>query len=172
MSFLNTLRLYTSGLRQYAKKAGSEIRTKVMAMDSSTDRLTRSIRNSLQNKRREAIIKGSVIPSFHECITSAIALAGLWAFNPPIAIISAVGAFAVSKDLNEKEKSLMYDDIMIELKIVEKEIQMAEDHNQIKKLRELMRIQKELERQATRIKLGNKAGRKIALGHTKNRLVR
>ena len=172
MSFLNTMRLYTSGLRQYAKKAGSEIRTKVMAMDSSTDRLTKSIRNSLQNKRREAIIKGSVIPSFHECIASAIALAGLWAFNPPIAIISAVGAFAVSKDLNEKEKSLMYDDIMIELKIVEKEIQMAEDHNQIKKLRELMRIQKELERQATRIKLGSRAGRKIALGHTKNRLVR
>jgi hypothetical protein len=58
----------------------------------------------------------------------------------------------------------MYDDIMIELKIVNKELQQAEDNNQIKKMRELMRMKKELERTAMRIKVGAAVGKDIIPG--------
>jgi hypothetical protein len=93
-----------------------------------------------------------------------IGLAGLWAFNPPLAIISAIGGFAVSKNLTKKERALMYDDVMIELKIVEKELQMAEDKNQIKKMRELMRLKKELERTAARIVIGSSFNKDLIPG--------
>ena len=165
MSFINKVKLYGHGLMQYAKTASNKIKSKVMGMNSSSNSLSQSIKSALISDNKEAIIKGSVIPSFHKCIAIAVGLAGLWAFNPPLAIISAVGGFAISKKLTMKERALMYDDIMIELKLVDKEIQMAESNDNIKKMRELMRIKKELERAAARIKLGS-AGNKLAAGST------
>ena len=164
MSGLNKLKLYGHGLLQYAKTANNKIKTKIMNMNSSGDRLGRAIKSALISDRKEAIIKGSIIPSFHKCIAIAVGLAGLWTFNPPLAIISAVGGFAISKNLTKKERALMYDDVLIELKIVDKELQMAEDKNQIKKMRELMRIKKELERTAARIKYGSRIGKDIIPG--------
>lgn len=164
MSFMNKLKIYGLGLAKYAKTATTNIKTKIMNMNSSSDRLGKAIKSALISDRKEAIIKGSVIPSFHKCIMIAVGLAGLWAFNPPIAIISAIAGFSVSKNLTKKERALMYDDVLIELKIVEKELQMAEDKNQIKKMRELMRIKKELERTAARIKIGSTFGRDIIPG--------
>ena len=155
MSLFNKVKLYSKGLLQYARTAGNKIRGKVMDMTSSSDRLGDAIKRALISDNKEAIIKGSVIPSFHKCIMIFIGLAGLWAFNPPLAIVTAIGGFAVSKNLTKKERALMYDDVMIELKIVDKELQMAEDKNQIKKMRELMRLKKELERTAARILVGS-----------------
>lgn len=155
MSLLNKVKLYSKGLLQYARTASNKIRGKVMDMTSSSDRLGDAIKRALISDNKEAIIKGSVIPSFHKCIMIFIGLAGLWAFNPPLAIVTAIGGFAVSKNLTKKERALMYDDVMIELKIVDKELQMAEDKNQIKKMRELMRLKKELERTAARILVGS-----------------
>jgi hypothetical protein len=162
--FFNKVKLYSKGLLQYARTAGNKIRTKVMDMTSSSDRLGDAIKRALISDNKEAIIKGSVIPSFHKCIMIFIGLAGLWAFNPPLAIITAVGGFAVSKNLTKKERALMYDDVMIELKIVEKELQMAEDKNQIKKMRELMRLKKELERTAARIVIGSSFNKDLIPG--------
>ena len=164
MSAINKIKLYGHGLLQYAKTANSKIKTKIMNMNSGGDRLGRAIKAALISDRKEAIIKGSIIPSFHKCIMIAVGLAGLWTFNPPLAIISAVGGFAVSKKLTKKERALMYDDVLIELKIVDKELQMAEDKNQIKKMRELMRIRKELERTAARIKVGATVGKDVIPG--------
>ena len=164
MSLFNKIKLYGKGLLNYAKTAGNKIKSKIMDMNSSSDRLGNAIKSALVSDRKEAIIKGSVIPSFHRCVAIAVGLAGLWTFNPPLAVITAVGGFAASKNLTKKERALMYDDIMIELKIVEKELQQAEDNNQIKKMRELMRMKKELERTAMRIKVGAAVGKDIIPG--------
>ena len=164
MSLFNKIKLYGHGLMQYAKTAGNKIKTKIMDMNSSSDRLGKAIKSALVSDRKEAIIKGSIIPSFHRCVAIAVGLAGLWTFNPPLAIIAAVGDFAASKNLTKKERALMYDDIMIELKIVDKELQAAEDNNQLKKMRELMRMKKELERTAARIKYGAVLGKDLIPG--------
>ena len=164
MSLFNKIKLYGHGLMQYAKTAGNKIKTKIMDMNSSSDRLGKAIKSALVSDRKEAIIKGSIIPSFHRCVAIAVGLAGLWTFNPPLAIIAAVGGFAASKNLTKKERALMYDDIMIELKIVDKELQAAEDNNQLKKMRELMRMKKELERTAARIKYGAVLGKDLIPG--------
>jgi ribonuclease HII len=119
------------------------------------------LKQALISDRRESIIKGSVIPSFHKCILIAVGLAGLAWFNAPLAVIAAVGGFAASKNLTKKERALMMDDIEIELELVEKEIQMADSRNQVKKMRQLMKMKKTLQREYQRIKYNIRIGKDI-----------
>lgn len=162
--FMTSMKLYVHALRGKMKDLDGKTQTTVKNMDDTVSRLAKGIKQALVSDRREAIIKGSVIPSFHKCLLIAAAEAGLWAINPPIAIIAAIGGFAASKKLTKKERALLYDDIIIEIKILDKEIQRAEDKNQIKKLRQLMRMRKELERQAARIKYNIRVGKDLIPG--------
>ena len=164
--FMNNMKIYVHAIRGAIKKADAKTQSAMRNMDSTVERLGRGIKSALVSDRREAIIKGSVIPSFHKCLLIAAAEAGLWALNPPLAIIAAVGGLAASKKLTKKERALLYDDIMIELKILEKEVQRAEDRNQTKKLRQLLRMQRELERQATRIQYNIRFGKDRIPGGT------
>ena len=76
----------------------------------------KSIENAMTNDRREAIIKGSVIPSFSKCLKIGIALAGVAHFvDPIVAVIGLVAGLANSKRLNRKERQLLMDEIEVEL---------------------------------------------------------
>ena len=149
------------------KNANAKTKTFLLNMDSAFDRLVNSLKKAAVSDRREAIIKGSVIPSFHKCLVLAASGAAVWALvpgGPPIVIISAVAGFATSKHLTKKERALMFDDIQIEIQLMEKEIQMADQKDQVKKMRQLMRMKKELERTAVRIKYNEKIGKNIIPG--------
>ena len=164
---LNNLKLYLHGVKQHIKNADAKTKTFLMNMDSAFDRLVRSLKQAAVSDRREAIIKGSVIPSFHKCLVLAASGAAVWAFvpgGPPIVIISAIAGFATSKHLTKKERALMFDDIQVEIQLMEKEIQMADQKDQVKKMRQLMRMKKELERTAARIKYNEKIGRDFIPG--------
>jgi hypothetical protein len=104
------------------------------------------------NDNREAVIKGRILPSASKCIKLACALGVAWAINPAIAVIGAIGGFACSKKLKAKERQLVLDDIEIELKMCERYIKQAEDDNDLKKVRQLEIIQRNLLRQQQRIK--------------------
>ena len=158
---LNNIKLYIAGLKKNMKDFDSKARTSVRNMDFAVERLIKGIKGALISDRREAIIKGSVIPSFHKCILIAVSLAGLASFNLPLAVVAAVGGFAASKKLTERERALMMDDIEIELELVEKEIQMADSRNQIKKMRELMKMKKNLQREYQRIHYNIRLGKDI-----------
>ena len=104
------------------------------------------------NDNREAVIKGRILPSASKCIKIACVLGVAWAINPAIAVIGAIGGFACSKKLQAKERQLVLDDIEIELKMCERYIKQAEDDNDLKKIRQLEIIQRNLLRQQQRIK--------------------
>lgn len=164
---LNDIKLYLHGIKQHMKNANAKTKTFLLNMDSAFDRLVNSLKKAAVSDRREAIIKGSVIPSFHKCLVLAASGAAVWALvpgGPPIVIISAVAGFATSKHLTKKERALMFDDIQIEIQLMEKEIQMADQKDQVKKMRQLMRMKKELERTAVRIKYNEKIGKNIIPG--------
>ena len=156
---INNLKLYAAGLKKNAKDAGNKYQSMVRDLDFTVERLIKAIKGALISDRRESIIKGSVIPSFHKCILIAVGLAGLAWFNAPLAIITAIGGFAASKKLTEKERALMLDDISIELELLDKEIQMADSRNQIKKMRQLMKMKKTLQREYQRIKYNIRVGK-------------
>lgn len=164
---LNDIKLYLHGIKQHMKNADAKTKTFLLNMDSAFDRLVNSLKKAAVSDRREAIIKGSVIPSFHKCLVLAASGAAVWAFvpgGPPIVIISAIAGFATSKHLTKKERALMFDDIQVEIQLMEKEIQMADQKDQVKKMRQLMRMKKELERTAARIKYNEKIGRDFIPG--------
>ena len=117
-------------------------------MDVAANGVMRSVENALTNDRREAIIKGSIIPSFSKCIKTAIAGAGVYAIGgPAAAVIGIIGALAGSRYLNNKERMLLLDEIEIELKVVNKELQKAEQDDDMKRYRQLLTYQKKLKKE-------------------------
>ena len=113
--------------------------------------MKKSIDNALTSNRREAIIKGSVIPSFSRIIKFAIAGGVAFAVNPGIAAVGAIGAFARSKHLTRKERKLMIDEIDVELQVVEKEIENADRDGNIDKYRKLLMLKKKLRRERQKL---------------------
>ena len=164
---LNNLKLALTGLKAKAKDMSQKEKEFSRNLDNEARRLVKSMKQALISDRREAIIKGSVIPSFSKCLKIAVGLilvAKIPVYGPAIAIISAVGGFAASKRLTKKERLLLLDDIDIELKVIEKEISEAESAGKTKKYRELLRIQKDLQRQYNRIKYNLRVGQDILAG--------
>ena len=137
------------GIQDLSDKEKQASRT----LDITFSSFQKAIERSLTSDRREAIIKGSIIPSFSKMIKTGIVFAGTAAFvSPVIAVIGAIGSFALSKSLTNKERQLLLDEIEVELKAVEKEIAMAEDNRDMKRYRQLSTYQRKLEREYQRIR--------------------
>ena len=125
--------------------------------------LVKGMKDSMVSDRREAIIKGSIIPSFSRCLKNGAALAilGIASGNIVVPVIAAIGGLAMSKKLTKKERLLLLDEIETELEVVDKEIQMADSNNQINKYRALLQYKKELQRQYQRIRYNIRVGKDI-----------
>ena len=165
---LNSIRLYLQGLKTKAKDMNTKQKEISRNLDNGFRRFVKAMKDALISDRREAIIKGSVIPSFSKCIKIAIGLAGtgLITGNPVVPLLAAIGGFAVSKRLTKKERILLLDEIETELDVVDKEISMAESRNQLKKYRVLLKYKKDLQRQYQRIRYNVRVGKDILPGST------
>lgn len=158
---LNNIKLGLMGLRQKFKDMSNKEKELCKNLDNSVRSVVNGMKQSLSTNRREAIIKGSIIPSFSNCIKNAIGLAGLGILTNGVVvpIIVAIGGMAVSKKLNDRERALLLDEIETELEVIDKEISIAESNNKIKKYRALLRYKKELQRQYQRIRYNLKIGK-------------
>lgn len=160
---LNTIKLALQDGKAKLKDLNTKQKSFWQTVDAQGSGLVKSIEKALTSDRREAIIKGNIIPSFSKCIKGGIALAGLGVLcGPAVAAIGAVGALAASKALNYKEKKLIYDEIDTELKVVERQIEIAQNEGDMNQYRFLLNYQKKLTREYQRIKYGMRAqGRDI-----------
>ena len=163
---LNNLKIYAQGLKSKVKDLGQKEKELSRNLDASYNNFAKAIKNAFISDRREAIIKGSVIPSFSKSIKIAIGLAGLGIVtqNPIVPLVAALGGLAVSKKLTKRERILLLDEIETELEVVEKEIANADAKNQIKKYRALLQYKKDLQRQYQRIKYNVRVGKDILPG--------
>lgn len=163
---LKSMKLYLEGLKSKVKHMSQKERELSRNIDNNFRRLVKGMKDYFVSDRREAIIKGSIIPSFSRCIKIAIGLAGtgLVSGNPVVPLALAIGGFAVSKRLTYKERVLLLDEIETELEVVKKEIENADSKNQVKKYRTLLRYQKDLQRQYQRIKYNIRVGKDILPG--------
>lgn len=159
---LNSIRLLLKGLESKVGNLSNKYKEACKNLDAASRRLVKAMKDALISDSRESIIKGSVIPSFSKCIHIGLILLGIFKFvNPCVAIIVAVGGFAISKRLTMKERALMLDEIEVELEVVEEEINLARSNNQLKKLRALLQTKKSLQRQYQRIRYNIKVGKNI-----------
>lgn len=161
MNFLNKVKLSLMGLKSKFKNMNQKTKEISKNLDLFGTKIVNDIKKALVSDSREQIIKGSIIPSFSKCIKFGIILAGTAFIHPIIPIILAVGGFAMSKKLTKKERLLLLDEIDVELEVLEKEIQLAESQNKIKKMRELLKYKKNLQRQYQRIEYNIRIGRDL-----------
>ena len=163
---LSTIKLMLQGMKAKFKSASQKEKEISKNVDMNVRNFVKAMKNALISDRREAIIKGSVIPSFSKCVKLGVALAGLSWLNPAAGVIAAVGGFAMSKRLTKKERMLLLDEIETELDVLEKEIAMAESDGNMKKYRALLKYRKDLQRQYQRIKYNIRVGKDILPGST------
>ena len=153
VSFLNNLKLAGQKLKNTLTKLNDKQKQVSKNVDNSMNNLTKSFEKSLTNDNREAIIKGSILPSASKIIKLGILNAGLVAIGQPVlAVISTLGYFGISAKYKAKERQMIIDDIEIELEMCKKYIDIAESKNDMKALKQLLTIQRNLQRQLQRIK--------------------
>lgn len=154
---LNDIKLYIAALRKKMKDMSSKEKEMSRNLDTYMGMMQKSIKDALISDRRESIIKGSVIPSFSKAMKICIGLAGVTIIAPPIGIIAAVGGLAMSKNLTKKERMLLLDELEVEMEVIDKEIELAQNRNQIKRYRQLLQYKKKCQREYQRIKYNIKA---------------
>lgn len=150
-SMTNKLKLSAEKLKKTAANLSDKEKMMSKRIDGSMESLRRNIEKSLTTDNREAIIKGQVVPSASKIIKMAITGGVAWMINPAIAVIGAIGSLAMSKKLQKKERQLLLDEINIELEMCEKYLKIAEEKDDMKATRELLQIQKRLQREKARI---------------------
>ena len=159
---INNIKISMMGVKKKAKDLSAKEQELSRNLDATVSMMYRSLKQAAISDRREAIIKGSIVPNFSKLIKIGLALVAIgWATQPIYAVITALVGLAASKNLTRKERSLLLDEIDIELKVVDKELQMAENSGNMKKYRKLLTFQKKLQREKARIRYGVKVGRDL-----------
>lgn len=152
MDMSNTIKLAKEQLRSAVKDLSDKDKTISRNIDISCDQFIKAAERSMMNNNREAVIRGSLIPSASKIIKSAIVTGASWAINPAISILGVIGFIGMSKKLQAKERQLILDDIEIELNMCERYLKIAEDNNDMKAQKQLLTLKRSLERQRQRIK--------------------
>lgn len=150
-------------MNKKAKMAGLKLKNNIQRLsdkdkilsnklDAAYERMQKKFDNATTNKSREAVIKGSILPSFSALIKLSLSSGLLGAaINPVLGAISFIGGLAVSKHITNKERKYILEEIDIQLEIVTKKMSLAESNNDLKSLEELLRMQKKLKRERQRI---------------------
>jgi hypothetical protein len=110
------------------------------------------IEDAMTNENREAVIRGNILPPASKIIKLAITTGLAWVINPALAVITLLGTFAMNAKIRTKERQLILDELDVELVMVDKYIRIAEEKNDMKNLRELLKIKKKLQNQEARLK--------------------
>ena len=158
---LVNLNLALRGFGQKVKDLSAKEKSNAKKVDVQFNHFAKTAKDAVIGDRKEAIIKGQLIPSFSKCVKFAIGEGIAFAIHPLLGIISLFGSIAVSKHIDKKVKLDMLDEIEVELEMVDKEISLAENRNQLKKERALLQTKKQLQRTYQRIKINAKLGKDI-----------
>ena len=152
MNFTNTLKLALNRLKDATFKLSSKEKQISNNIDIAVNNVAKGIEAATKTNNREAILRGKVIPSASKAIKLALVSGAIWAVNPAVAVIGVLGTFACYKKNSAKERQLVLDDIEIELKMCERYLKLAEEKNDMKAIRQIEIIQRNLLRQQQRIK--------------------
>ena len=155
---LNSLKLALMGFKKKIKDLGAKEKEASRDIDMTFNHFIKGVKNFYgATSKREQIIKGQVAPSLSKVIKIGITLAdvGVAANSIVVPAILLVGGLAMNAHTSNKEKKMLLDEIDIELKVVEREIQRVEnDGKSSRKYRTLLTYQKNLQREKQRIVYG------------------
>lgn len=130
-------------------------------IDNYLGNMIEKTQKNLTNKNREAVIKGSILPSASAILKLALASGASALINPALGAIVLLGGLGAAKIGTLKEKQYILDEIDIELKLVDKKIQLAERNDDTKALEQLYKLEKRLNREKARIEFNKKNFRPV-----------
>ena len=163
---LNDFRLAWNGIKGKLGKLSTKEKEFSRDLDMEFNHLCKNIESGLSTDHREEIITGQVKRSLSKSIKILITWAGIGTIAgaatsagasvgaATFAILGPIVMWAKSAYTSRKEKMLILDEIDVELKVLEREIQRAEGSGSTKKYRALLTIQKNLQRRRQEIYYG------------------
>lgn len=152
-SFGNALKVASMKLKNAFNNLSVKEKSISKSIDLGVNNFKKGVERSLTNDNRESIIKGSILPSASKVIKLGIVNAGVSVFiHPILAVIGTLGYLGCSAKFKHKERQMLLDEIEIEIEMCEKYIQIAEQKNDMKALKQLLITKRDLERQRQRIK--------------------
>ena len=175
---MNDVKLAWTGVKGKLKNASAKEKEFSRDLDMEFNHLCKSVQNGLglNTDHREEIITGQVKRSLSKSIKILITWAGIGAIAgmgagvtatvgaATAAVLGPIVLWAKSKLTSRAEKMQILDEIDIELKVVERELHMAESEGSTKKYRALLTIQKNLQRKRQEIYYGlARKGKRVPL---------
>lgn len=154
MSFKNTFKLAAINIKDKITNLSDKEKNACRTVNAMANSIKNKIETSITNSNREAVIKGSILPSFSTLIKMIIASVGALALQVHIGIIVAgwIGALACRSIMTNKERLIVLDDIESEIEVVEKKMAIAEREEDFDRYKELLKLSKKLKREAQRIR--------------------
>ena len=153
MNFTNTLNMAIERIKKAASNLSEKEKILSRTVDNSLDNLKDAVNKTMEVEDRESVIRGRVLPSASRIIKVGITAAAVGYFvHPALAAIGVIGWVGMLKDNRAKERSIILDELDVELTMCNKYIQQAEEKNDMKGLRNLLMIKKKLESQRNRLK--------------------
>jgi len=153
MDFVNNIKIAMNNIKRDAVKLSDAEKRTSKNIDMSLGSVAKGINDCMKADARDRVAAEKILPPASKCIKYAIATGAAWAVNPALAVLGVVGKIFCDKKFEHKYKQQALDDIEVELKIVKRKIEEAENNNaKSDTLRELYKIERELERQRQRIK--------------------
>lgn len=153
---LNDIQLAWEGIKSKFKSASAKEQEVSRDIDTEFNHMLKNIKNFiLSNNSREDLLTGQISISLTKIIKMGIVLAGLGVLSGTILVpvFGAIGLLIKSKVLTDKERIRLMDEIDIELKVLEPEIQKAEKSGDTAHYRRLLVIQRNLLRKRQDLKM-------------------
>lgn len=153
VSFQNTFNVVKTKVQDAIKFMSDKEKSFSNKIDTSLAGFQQDVSNFFKSSSREAILTGKIIPRASKIIKGALAF-GLtsWLVHPVCAIIGVLGYIGVSKACENKERKAILDEIDVELEMVDRYIQVAEQKDNLKAVKNLLKTKKRLQKERLRIK--------------------
>lgn len=152
LSFTNTINMAIERVKKAATDLSDKEKIMSKTVDQSLENFGRGITDVYKTENREAIIRGNVLPPASRIIKMAIITGLTFLVHPALAVISVLGHVAMAKETRAKERSIILDELDVELNMCNRYIKQAEDKNDLKAVRQCLMIKKKLEAQRNRLR--------------------
>lgn len=156
-NFITTLKLGLANLKKKAQKLDTKQQEMWRTLDAYANKFARSLSDD-DEKRRAQLLQGQAIPSFSKCFKTGLGLiaAGVATGNILVPMIGALGIMGNNKFLNDKQRKQLIGELEIELKVVEKQLDMAEKDDDLTQYRQLLMVQRKIQHEIQRLRFKRK----------------
>lgn len=121
-------------------------------LDTMFDRTFLKLKKNVANKNREAVLKGSLLPSLSSMIKLGTTAGALTALGQPIlGLITLVGGVGVSAKATKEERIAIADELTVQQKIVDKKLAIADSDNDVETYAMLLKIKNRIIKEKARL---------------------